>query len=394
MTENKTGEFLALVADAVRTESLRKLIFSRPVSGDAEKITGRLVAHRGRRMLALEYALRDTVRQENIPEGEIGTALPALLSRFSQVNLLTALGDAEFKRGKRGEVLLGAEKLRRRFAGEVPDFVSCVESLDRKKEYLLSGKEDFLILLGISDAEGRVHDKKQPKFRQINRFLDHIAEVFCEFSADGVLHVYDLCCGKSYLSFAVYYYLHTLRGRDVNMLCVDRKDDVIRYCEQTARALGYDGMHFESGDIRDIPTDVRPDLVISLHACDVATDIVLDKAAALRAKVILSTPCCHRYLNDRISQKALAFITDYPQLRNKLCEAATDALRLSRLRAAGYRVRAMELTDPDDTPKNTLLRAVLDEKVPKDELLRRRADYEEQLAFLLGERKDDYLKGI
>lgn len=178
------------------------------------------------------------------------------------------------------------------------------------------------------------------------------------------------------------------------MLCVDRKDDVIRYCEQTAHALGYDGMHFESGDIRDIPTDVRPDLVIFLHACDVATDIVLDKAAALRAKVILSTPCCHRYLNDRISQKALAFITDYPQLRNKLCEAATDALRLSRLRASGYRVRAMELTDPDDTPKNTLLRAVLEEKVPKDELLRRRADYEEELAFLLGERKDDYLKGI
>ena len=154
-------------------------------------------------------------------------------------------------------------------------------------------------------------------------------------------------------------------------------------------------MKFICGDISEnTPMNISPDMVISLHACDIATDIVIDRAAALGAKIILSTPCCHRYLNDKISAEALKFVTDYPQLRGKLCEAITDALRLSRLSAAGYEVTALELTDPDDTPKNTLLRAIRRENVSDGVLEKRRSEYEKILSFLLGDGAGDYLKEI
>jgi hypothetical protein len=135
-------------------------------------------------------------------------------------------------------------------------------------------------------------------------------------------------------------------------------------------------------------------MVISLHACDIATDIVINRAIELGAKVILSTPCCHKYLNDKIKTEALSFVTDYPQLRNKLCEALTDSIRLARMNATGYKVSALELTDPENTPKNTLLKAIR-EKNPTDKtLLERREKYDKILEFLLGDERDSYLKEI
>ena len=200
--------------------------------------------------------------------------------------------------------------------------------------------------------------------------------------------MYDLCCGKSYLSFAVYYYLTARKGREVDMLCMDLKQDVIRFCEGEARALGYTGMRFETGDVRTVSGS--PDLVVSLHACDLATDIVLDAATSLGAKVILSTPCCHRYLNGRVRAEQLSFVTRYPQLSNKLCEALTDGLRLLRLKAAGYDVSATELVDPEDTPKNTLLRAI--KRRERDEQAAK--EYERTLRFLLGDGAENYLAEI
>ena len=133
-------------------------------------------------------------------------------------------------------------------------------------------------------------------------------------------------------------------------------------------------------------------MVISLHACDIATDIVLNRAIELSAKVILSTPCCHKYLNDKISAPELSFVTEFPHLRNKLCEAITDAIRIARLKSHGYSVSAMELTDPENTPKNTLIRAVL--KKNKDGVDIEKAKYAEILTYLLGEGAKDYLKEI
>ena len=388
--------FSELVLMTVSHECLKKLVFSRPVSGEIKKVSCRLVAHRGKRLLAMEYSLPgDTVSHKNVPEADISAAVSELLTQYKQANLLTTVGDAEYKLSKSGsEVVLGGSALGRRLSGDKPDFESAIEALDNKKNYILSGKEKFLVRLGISSAEGRIHDKKQGKFRQINRFLEHLSDVYSRLPEDGELTVYDLCCGKSYLSFAVYYYLTEIKGRKVNMVGADLKRDVIVWCENLAGELGYTGMKFFVGDISELDLGGAADLVISLHACDIATDIVLENAIRLEAKVILSTPCCHRYLKDRISCDSLSFVTDEPHISVKLCEALTDALRVLRLSAAGYTVSAVELTDPENTPKNTLIKALKNPRVSREALMDAKERYEGAKRFILGDAAEDYLKGI
>ena len=396
MKMKSRADFLDLIKSAFEKEALKKLVFSRPTSSEIAKVSARLCAHRGRRILALEYSLPgNTVSQRNVAEGELDGILTELLSEYKQANLITSAGDAEWKSSKSGkEIILGRDALLRKLSGETQSFESAIEALDKKKNYILSGNEDFLIKLGISDKSGRVHDKKQGKFRQINRFLEHIEDIYKALPKEDEILIYDLCSGKSYLSFAVYYYLTSIKGRRVRLLGIDLKRDVILWCDVTARELGYTGMTFICDDVKNTPSGERPDMVISLHACDVATDIVIDRAIELSSDVILSTPCCHRYLSDKISQKKLAFVTDYPQLSVKLCEALTDAIRVARLRAAGYRTEAQELTDPENTPKNTIIKAIKDRRITSEELEKRKAYYDEILSFVLGDKKDSYLKEI
>lgn len=387
-----------LICTAAARGTLRRLTLSKPVSGAAVRVVGRLSVARGQNVLAMEETLGGgKVRHSALRVETLCDTLPALTAQYTQVNLMTGAGDAELRTSKRGqETLIGGEALLRRLrSGDTP-LSTFVESLNREKQYLLAGDEPFLRALGVSDASGRVHDKKQGKYRQINRFLEYVAEIYDDLPKSGTLTVYDLCCGKSYLSFAVYYYLHTLRGREVDMLCMDLKEDVIAYCRGVAEEAGFSGMRFVAGDIRLTPRDVSPDLVVSLHACDIATDIVLDTAADLGAKVILSTPCCHRYLNHRLTDPALAFVSAYPHLRGKLCEVLTEGLRLARLKSRGYAVTASELTDPDDTPKNTLLiaRKRADFRADSAEAAALTAEYRALVTRLTGGDPDDYLKEI
>ena len=388
----KTEAFIEIATLSMQREIIKKLVFSRPKSSEIQKVSARLVAHRGRRMLAFEYNLPgNTVSHKNVSEDMVGDALAELLCEYSQANLVTTLGDAEWKLSKSGkEALLGADKLKNKLSGERADFEVAIEALDNKKNYLLSGNEDFLVKLGISDKTGRVHDKRQGKFRQINRFLEVIEDIYQKLPSSGDITVYDLCCGKSYLSFAVYYYLTERKGRRVKMLGIDLKRDCINWCQSLAASLGYNGMTFVTDDVRNTPEGVVPDMVISLHACDIATDIVINKAAELGAGVILSTPCCHRHINDKISSPELDFVTGYPHLRNKLGDVLTDAIRVARLESYGYSVATLELVDPDDTPKNTLIKAI--KKCDKNEAARAR--YEAILDFVLGDKKEDYLKNI
>ena len=388
----KTEAFIEIATLSMQREIIKKLVFSRPKSSEIQKVSARLVAHRGRRMLAFEYNLPgNTVSHKNVSEDMVGDALAELLCEYSQANLITTLGDAEWKLSKSGkEALLGADKLKNKLSGERADFEVAIEALDNKKNYLLSGNEDFLVKLGISDKTGRVRDKRQGKFRQINRFLEVIEDIYQKLPSSGDITVYDLCCGKSYLSFAVYYYLTERKGRRVKMLGIDLKRDCINWCQSLAASLGYNGMTFVTDDVRNTPEGVVPDMVISLHACDIATDIVINKAAELGAGVILSTPCCHRHINDKISSPELDFVTGYPHLRNKLGDVLTDAIRVARLESYGYSVAALELVDPDDTPKNTLIKAI--KKCDKNEAARAR--YEAILDFVLGDKKEDYLKNI
>ena len=390
------NDFVSLVILAFEKEVIKKLVFSRPINSKIQKISGRMCAHRGRKIMAFEYSLpENTVSQKNISQDNLEDFIRSLTEEYKQVNLITTSGDAEWKISKSGnDALLGGDSLRRKLLGEKQAFESAIEALDRKKNYILDGNEEFLITLGISDKNGRVHDKKQGKFRQINRMLEHVEDIYDKLPSQGKLLVYDLCCGKSYLSFAVYHYLTINKKRAVELLGIDLKSDVISWCDGVAKQLGYNGMTFVCDNITNTPKDKRPDMVISLHACDIATDVVIDSAIKLNAKVILSTPCCHRYLNDKIKREELEFVTAYPQLRNKLCEAFTDAIRIARLNAAGYNATALELTDPENTPKNTLIRAYKEENLSDSALNSRKQTYKKILDFVLSDNVDSYLNEI
>ena len=386
------SNFLSLTLAAFRAEIIKKLVLSRPTDTQALKVSARLCSHRGKRLLSLEFSLPSgTVRQENLTEDALNERLSELMDSYKQANLITTLGDAEYKVSKKGKAItLGADAIMKRLSGERPGFEKAIEAIDKKKNYILSGNEDFLKALDISDKNGRVHDKRQGKFRQINRFLENLSDIYDHLPSDKKLVIYDLCCGKSYLSFAVYYYLTALKGREVELIGIDLKGDVIAWCERTKAQLGFDGMHFFCDDVRNTPEDKNPDMVISLHACDVATDIVLDRAVALGAPIILSTPCCHRYLSERINAASLGFVTKYPHLKNKICDALTDSIRALKLESEGYSVTALELTDPENTPKNTLIRAIK-KPVKKDVADRKKEEYGKVLEFLLGDDAKDYL---
>lgn len=383
------NEMLALIARAVEGGILRKLVLSKPGQGaPAPRQSGKLCLHRGTRVLVMESAFPSgRVSQKLYPPEALAAELPVVLAAYGQINLMTSAGAAELRTSKKGKTaLIGGGALAAKMAGENAGLLRYDLPIDREKKRILQGDEPFLLALGISDKSGRVHDKRQAKFRQINRFLEYVETVYGDLPQDGPLTVYDLCCGKSYLSFALYHYLTAIRGREALMTCVDLKQDVMDDCAAIAARCGFSGMRFICGDVRHAVPQGAPDMVISLHACDVATDIVLEVAMRLGARVILSTPCCHRYLSKHIVCGPLAFVTDHPQLSGKLCEALTDGLRLLRLEMNGYAVTAAELTDPENTPKNTLLRAVRRPGFDPtgNEAQAKKETYQAMRAYLLG----------
>ncbi len=355
----KLSAFAGLVQKSLLSGGLVNVVFHSPVSGcDALKAKGTSKTIAGKPVLQVETSLTEgRVTHENLVEGEIVSALPKQFEIFRKADLTDKSGTASVMISKKGAVTL----LEKGKIGTAVN-VSAEESgenrgNDREKSRLLTGKEEFLIALGVADKNGRIHDKKQAKFRQICRFSEYIAEAAAKLKPDGELYVCDLCCGKSYLSFAAYHVLTAVLGRQVKMSCVDLKKSVIDYCADIAKQAGMDGMDFICGDINEFVPLRTPDLVISLHACDIATDIVLNFAVRHHADAILSTPCCHHQMNREMDCPTLSFIAERPVLRQKLADAATDALRLLMLDAAGYKTDATEFIDPEDTPKNIMLRA-------------------------------------
>ncbi len=384
MEASPIATLLSLLLDATQKQALKKAVLSKPTDKTVQKtvLSPRVIG--GKLMLQAESFMKDNKAIHKNFDPKDKEALTALLSSYSQINLLTTVGECELKRSKSGtETLIGEKPLAAKLSADGLETLA-PRGNNNEKEHILSGAEPFLKLLGVSDGNGRVLDRKRSKFRQINRFLEQIRDILPELPAEGTLHVADLCCGKSYLSFAAYHYFSVILGRETEMHCVDLKPDVIEYCADVANMLGFDGLHFLCADIVTFTPEHLPSLVISLHACDTATDIVLDKAIEWKAKVVLSTPCCHHELNHTIHCVPLAFVTEHSMLRQKLCDAATDALRLKLLESKGYAVSAIELIAPEETPKNILLRAVKKPPNPVAETLARR-EYEAARAFLLGD---------
>ncbi len=379
-----------LIRDAAVEGKLKKAVLSKPRDSETVKATVTPILLGENLTLQTETFKKDNKAFHKNTSPDDTNYLEELLLEFSQINVITSSGECQLSRSKKGKILEnGIDKLKKSLSsGDSVEY----SGNNRKKDYILSGSENFLERLGVSDKNGRVYDKKQSKFRQINRFLEYVRDCVPYLKKEGTLRVLDLCCGKSYLSFALYHYLTEILGREVRMTGVDLKEDVIRDCNKVACDLEYKGLGFIADDIRNRKEE-QCDLVVSLHACDIATDIVLTTAVACKADVILSTPCCHHYLLHNIDCEELSFISKYPILAGKLSDAATDALRLAYLEKEGYESAAFELIDPQETPKNVLMRGIRRKNFDKSSPEAKKLDlvFEEAERFLLGSKKYEHL---
>lgn len=379
---NAAQELASLLLETAREQTLKKIVFSRPREKTILRAVGTLRLIGGAPMLQLEFFHADNkAKHKNLPiDDTLLFEIAPVIESFSQINLLTTKGDAEYRANKKGNtVLLGAAKLKKTGGEQVK-----IEGNNKEKNHILKGDEPFLRLLDVADANGRVYDKKRAKFRQINRFLELVRDTLPYLPKERI-RICDLCCGKSYLSFAVYHYFANVLRLEVSMTGVDLKPDVVEHCNRVAKELNFTGLTFLCGDVAKYESEVPPELVISLHACDTATDLVIERALHFGARVILATPCCHHELNHTLRCAPLAFIAEHSMLRQKLCDAATDALRLKWLEAHGYEVAALELIDPEDTPKNVMLRAIAKEDCSTPRSKAALAEYEAARRFLLGE---------
>ena len=246
-------------------------------------------------------------------------------------------------------------------------------SHNRQKRYILEEGTPvpFLVDLGVMTPEGKVVHARFDKFRQINRFLEFIEDILprlADRAKDGrELTILDFGCGKSYLTFAMYYYLHEMRGLDIRIIGLDLKADVIRRCSRLGEAYGYTKLKFLEGDIADYTGVDRVDMVVTLHACDTATDYALAKAVGWDAKVILSVPCCQHELNRQIQNDVLEPVLGYGLIKERMAALVTDALRARYLELEGYETQILEFIDMEHTPKNILIRAVKTGKGEKKE---------------------------
>lgn len=231
---------------------------------------------------------------------------------------------------------------------------------NRQKRYILNPtqKVAFLMDLGVMSHDGKIVKSRYDKFRQINRFLEFIEDVLDRLPKDREITIVDFGCGKSYLTFAMYHYLRTLQGLDVRIIGLDLKAEVIAKCNQLARKYKYEKLGFIQGDIDSYEGLESVDMVVSLHACDTATDLSLAKAVKWNAQVILAVPCCQHELNEQIKSDTLAPVLSYGIIKERIASLVTDSLRANLLEQVGYETQILEFVEMEHTPKNLLIRAI------------------------------------
>lgn len=305
-----------------------------------------------------EYHFANKVTHDNVTVDLAADHFIELLQQnYRQALVKTPEADVQLLFNKKGKATLLAKP---------PTGGSRAASLQhnrQKQRVLEEGKAaPFLVELGIMTPEGLVHAKKQDKYRQINRFLEMVTDVLAYLPNDRELTIVDFGCGKSYLTFALYHLLAVEQQRDINIIGLDLKADVIAFCSQLADKLGYDRLRFLVGDIAEYEELQAADMVVTLHACDTATDAALAKAVNWGASVIMSVPCCQHELFRQVSNDTLSPILSQGLLKERFAALATDAARGTLLEVLGYKVQMLEFVDPEHTPKNLLIRAVRSEQ--------------------------------
>lgn len=353
-------------------EQLLKITISNPRKAEEiRKYSIRPVMLKNTVVFQVEKHTKTQVFHENLDKQQMMDRLKEILPLYKQVQVQTMTGQMTALINKKGNASIRVFENKKEAVRIVPERKNvspdwdCAQNLsrlqhNRTKNYILKeGKAvPFLQDLGVMTAEGKIVRTRYDKYRQINRFLEFIEDVLPYLPKDREITILDFGCGKSYLTFAIYYYLRQLQGYDVRIIGLDLKKDVIKKCGMLAQTYGYDKLKFYEGSIEEFEGVRHVDMVVTLHACDTATDYALYKAVRWGADVILSVPCCQHELNRQLTGGSLSPITDYGILKERFAAMATDAVRGALLEGMGYETQILEFIEMEHTPKNLLIRAV------------------------------------
>ncbi len=345
------------LAEDILNEQLEQIVLSAPRNGqNIFKIKIRPVKIKDVLMFQ-ETCYRGTqVLHHNYGRSEMKARFLELVPAYGQTQI-SGTESATILVSKKGTTTVKRKHspMKREQTAEAPSLTH-----NRTKQYILQEgvPVDFLVGLGVQSPDGKVTKAKYDKFRQINRYLEFIEDVLKELPTERTVRIIDFGCGKSYLTFAMYYYLHELQGRDILVTGLDLKEDVIRDCNSLAERCGYHKLHFEKGDISTYTGADRVDMVVSLHACDLATDYAIEKAVKWGARVIMAVPCCQHEVNRQISCEELGPVLKYGLIKERISALITDAVRANLLTEQGYDTQILEFIDMEHTPKNLLIRAV------------------------------------
>ena len=346
-------ELRKLLVECLNIDFLGATLSSPKDKDGVSKIKVRPLLKKGNLVFQCELFKKNQAFHENYEAAEAVDALASYMEGFKQMQMETKKFRVTVLVSKKGKVTIQKKKQN-----------DCCKEVDlshnRAKKYILEEgmKVPFLQDLGVMTADGKIVRTKFDKFRQINRFLEFIEDILPQLDKNREVTILDFGCGKSYLTFAMYYYLHELKKYDVRIIGLDLKSDVIRHCNELSEKYGYEKLKFLEGNIADYTGVDEVDMVVTLHACNTATDFALDKAVGWNAKVILSVPCCQHELNAQMKNELLEPVFKYGLIKERMAALFTDALRAEYLESMGYEAQILEFIDMEHTPKNILIRAV------------------------------------
>ena len=352
--------------------SIQKIIISKPQekSNPYKKI---VIERKKEYFQAAKYTEKQVFHDNIEPETLKQYLLDTISNAYLQINawdtekehilLLSKKGKITYKTKKLPHI--GQDKTMQVPEGKAQTADFSYEDHNRQKNYILKEGQVIppLVDMGVFTKEGKVVKSMYDKFRQINRFIEMIDDGIRDYQKDEI-HIIDFGCGKSYLTFIMYYYFTEVRHMKAQMLGLDLKADVIKKCNETAEKYGYENLHFELGDINGFKAPFDVDMVVTLHACDTATDFALFNAVCWNAKMIFSVPCCQHELNKQMQTDDLSLLTRYGIVKERFAALTTDAIRANLLECCGYKTQLLEFVDFAHTPKNILIRAIRKPVVP------------------------------
>lgn len=371
-------EFLQMKQELLQRIDNKQLVaatISQPrlKSNDIKRVKLKPIELKGQYHIQFEYQYERILKHENVLLSNFAPKLEQLCEDYRQIHADFLQENIQIQLSKKNKVLWKSN------VTATPKNLNL--SHNRKKNYLLNDATPypFLVRLGVQTEDGKVRKQKYDKFKQINRFVEFIDDALDYLPKDRPVRILDFGSGKSYLTFALYHYLKVEKGFNIHVTGLDLKKEVIEECAQIASDLGYEDLEFLVGDISDYNDEESVDMVVTLHACDVATDLALGRAVKWGAKVILSVPCCQHELNTQLQSPALDIMLQHGLIRERFAALATDSIRAEILSLVGYETQLLEFIDMEHTPKNILIRAYLTGKKPSAE---QHARYEAFLSLL------------